>query len=536
MIELGSSGSSDAPSRRVHRLLIGLLIIGGLVRLPGVAWGVNWPDGFTSHHPDEYTHVANTDAIVSPLLAHTQRPYPLALGALAATPFLAYYAVQGQFGGPRIHIPWTIGTGRLISVTLGVAAILIVFLIGRDALDRRAGLFAAGLLALGGLHVTQSHFFLSDVPAATCTVLAVWLLWRDVTAGDGADHEALRWAAAAAGGAFALKLFVFVVPALLYAVLSRGPRLRRAVHASVFFVAGFTVPSLGFETPVTVYRAATGGVNYEYQFDRILAAVLYAVQLPSFLTFPLLFLALGGAVALVGRLAKATPAVRRHALVIFGAPPVIALAFVLLKLDHFPRHWVVLIPWAAVAGGWALARLTERLPRRAGAALVSGIFAWMAVAVIDSERFFIFEPRNDALRWLRAHVPEGTTVNWMGRRTPQGYTSVRWFVEGDPEYLLIEMGEANHSLSGVNWRNSYPSDARHVFDGRSDARVAAIQALFRGGSSYVEVARFTDSYVMPEYRLALALVGDRARSYVTEVVVFRRRAPTEGTSARGSGE
>jgi len=146
------------------------------------------------------------------------------------------------------------------------------------------------------------------------------------------------------------------------------------------------------------------------------------------------------------------------------------------------------------------------------------------VFVVDGERFFIFEPRNEALRWLRTNVPEGSSLNWMGRRTPDGYRSVRWQVEGEPDVLVLEMHEANNSLSGVNWRNSYPSDPRQVFDGRSADRVAAIQALFRGTSSYTAVARFSDTYVMPEYRLAMALLGDRSRSYISEVVIFRRRA------------
>jgi hypothetical protein len=61
-----------------------------------------------------------------------------------------------------------------------------------------------------------------------------------------------------------------------------------------------------------------------------------------------------------------------------------------------------------------------------------------------------------------------------------------------------------------------------VYDARSPERVAAIQSLFRGTSNYVEVARFSDDYVMPEFRVADALLGDRARNYITEAVVFSR--------------
>lgn len=523
----------------IRRWLIGALVVGALVRLPGVGWGVNWPEGFTIHHPDEYTHVANADAIISPFGPGTGVAYPKAMAAYAAAPYLLWYAARGSLGGPRVHLPWTVGAGRMVSVLFGIVAILIVFAIGRDALgDTRAGVIAAWLLALGGLHVTQSHFFLADVPAATWTLLAAWLLWRDLTRSGDQEHEALRWAAFAAGAAFALKLFVFVLPALAYAALARRPRWIRAAHAGIFFVAGAGFSSLGFETPASLYRAATAGVNYPFEFDRARGALLYAVQLPNILSLPLLVAALAGTWMLLRLLLAAPAPTRRHAAVVFGSVPLIGLLFILLKLDHFPRHWVFLIPWAAIAGGWFLARLSDRVTRtgRSAAFVLAPVLLWMAAFVIDGERHFIFEPRNEALRWLRHNVPEGSSVNWMGRRTPAGYRSMRWHVEGDPDVLVVEMHEANHSLSGVDWRNSYPTDLRQVFDGRTSERVTDIQALFRGTSeTYTRVARFEARYFMPEYRIAMALLGDRSRSYVSDIVIFKRRRAGPGARSRQGG-
>ena len=510
----------------IRRWLIGAVLVGALVRLPGVAWGVNWPDGFTSHHPDEYTHVANADAIITPFGPRTGVAYPKAMAAYAAFPYLLWYAAHGSFGGPRVHLPWIVGAGRMVSLLFGVATILLVFLIGRDALgDERAGVYAAWLMALGGLHVTQSHFFLADVPAVAWTLFAVWLLWRDLSQRGTAGHEALRWAAFAAGSAIALKLFVFVLPALAYAVLARPPRLLRAVHATVFMLTGLAVSSLGFETPATFYRAATIGAGNPVEFDRLRSAVLFLVEFPSIFSLPLLLLAAAGTWGLLRRVIAADGARRQDALVVFGSVPLVALTFILMKLDPFARHWLVMIPWAAIAGGWALARLTARLREhgRSPALILAPVFLWMAAFVVDGERFFIFEPRNDALRWLRGNVPPGTSLNWVGRHTPEGYRSVLWRAEGEPDALVFEMFEANQSLSGVNWRDSHPSDPRQVYAGRSAERVAAIQSLFQGTSGYTMVARFPDAYFMPEYRLSQALLGDRARNYITEVVVFKRR-------------
>lgn len=527
---------SRAGSPWMRRSLLAAVLVGLLVRLPGVAWGANWPDGFTSHHPDESTHLQNANAMISPLEPHADVPYPKAMAAYVAAPVLLWYAAHGQYGGPRLHVPWIIGPGRLVSVAFGIAAILLVFAVGRDALgDSRAGLAGAWLLALGGLHVTESHFFVADVPVTTWTLLSLWLTWRDLQEGPG-RNEYLRWAAFAAGAAFALKLFVLALPALAYAVVVKPQRLLRASHAAVFAAAGLLASSLGFDTPTTLYRTVTLGINAPFTFDRVRGAVLYLVELPSIFSLPLLLLAVSGTWLLARRLASTDAVTRRHALAVFGVAPVVALAFVLFKLDHFARHWVVLVPWAAIAGGWALARALDALQRRRRptALVLVPVFVWMAAFVIDAERFFILDPRNDAAHWLRSNVPEGSRVYWTWHRAPAGYQSARWFTDGNPDVLVVEMFEANNYLSGVDWRDSYPTDFRHILDGQTAERVAAVQSLFRGTSAYTAVARFPERYVMPEYRVAMTLLGDRARNGISEVVIFRRQAPAQ-TSSPASG-
>lgn len=505
------------------RWLRGALLIALLVRLPGVAWGLNWPDGFGLHHPDEYTHVQNADAIITPFGAQTGVAYPKATAAEAALPFLIWYAAHGHFGGPRVHLPFTVVTGRLVSVAYGVATVVIVFLIARDALrDRRAGVLGAWFLALGGLHVTQSHFFLADAPAAFWTLLAAWLLWRDLEHASGWEY--LGWGAFAAGAAFAFKLFVFAVPALVYTALRRAPRARRAACAVVFASAGITLASLGYDTPATFYRAATIGVNFPFHFSRLRAAELFAVQAPAIVSFPFLVAACAGTLLLVRRAAKSRSARSMDALAVFGSIPLVATMFILFKLDPWARHWVVLIPWAAIAAGYALSRAADirRTRGRRAALVIVPVFVWMLAFVVDAERYFVFEPRNAALRWMQANVARGASVDWVGRRTPRGFTSVRWMVDGKPDVLVLEMYEANNSLSGVNWRDSYPTDPSEVFDGRSRERVRAIQALFQGTSDYFTAATFAPRYIMPEYRLEDALLGDRSRNYISDIVIFKR--------------
>lgn len=511
----------------MKRWLATALVAGALLRLPGVAWGFNWPDGFAGHHPDEWTHLVNAEFVMNPQQSpRFDHPYPMALGAIVGAPVLLASVPQGHFGGTRPAVQWTMLAGRLVVVLFGVGAIFLVYLIGRDVLrSERVGVVAAGLLAVGGMHVTQSHFFVSDVPATTWLLLSLWLLWRDATSRADAGDEWLRWGAFFTGATFAMKLFVFSFPVLGLVALGKAPRWRRVVHATIFAVAGFLLSNLGFDPPTRLFRILAGGTNDPYVFDRGKAALLYLVQLPGIFSLPLLALSLAGAAVILRRawMDRAEPRAR-WGLLIFGLVPAINLMFIIFMLDHFPRHWVPLVPWAALAGALALVRLEGwlRIPRTLAPFVGVPVFLWMLALVVDGERGFLNDPRNSALGWLREAAPAGSTVYWSRHRAPTGYKDVRWQDEGNPDYLVIEMYDANNYLSGVDWRDSYPADPRGVFDVESPERLAAFQALFRGQLPYREVARFREGYVMPEHRLALRLVGDRARSYVTEVVVFRK--------------
>lgn len=97
-------------------------------------------------------------------------------------------------------------------------------------------------------------------------------------------------------------------------------------------------------------------------------------------------------------------------------------------------------------------------------------------------------------------------------------------VDSRPEILVTQAMDYNHYVSGIGWPNSYPPDVENVFGELSQERLELLQSIFRGTSAYREVARFTEGYVMPEYRLVDRLVGDRSRNYVSTIVIFRRDA------------
>jgi hypothetical protein len=485
------------------------------------------PSGFTIHHPDEWTHLVLAEPLIAPSDGARWTPrYPKGLAVMTAAPIVAARAVRGALHAGRPVIRDTVRVGRVVSVLLGVASIFIVFLLGRRITgDERVGLAAAWFLALGGLHVTQSHFFVADVPALFFTLLGLLLLLVDLDRGEEPGNEALRWAALSLGFAFGIKLFVAGMPSLALAVLLRRGRFRRATHAAVFFLAGFVIVNAGLFTPFDLLAAVRTGVNDPYTYDRAMGLLVYAIESPAIFGLPLLLLALGGTVMAVRRLLAGRKDRRVLATAaVIGLPLLVHAWHVTFSLDLFPRHIVVFIPFAAIAAGFALVRAGDALARgRIRPALLAlPVFAWMALFVFDGERPFIAEPRNEAYRWLEANVPEGTNIWWYYhslKRWPQ----MRFPRDGRPPYLVEEMMQANHILSGVGLRDSYPPDYHHVFDVLSQNEVDETQAVFKGESEYREVARFREGYFMPEYRWSDRMLGNRSRNYITELVIFERQ-------------
>ena len=98
-----------------------------------------------------------------------------------------------------------------------------------------------------------------------------------------------------------------------------------------------------------------------------------------------------------------------------------------------------------------------------------------------------------------------------------GYPAVK------PRWLVMEMHNANHYLSGLGMRKSYPRDYGRIFDAMTQEWVDAHQAIFEGTAGYEEVARFGEGYFMPEFVLTDELLGNRSRNYLAEVVIFERK-------------
>lgn len=530
-----------AMERREIILLATAVLIALLARLPGVWWSSNFPPGWFGHHPDEYTHVLHAQRLINRYQpAHNKNsieiglndpwaagygitPYPKGLAVHVAAPMIAARILSGTASDPPPPSAGIIPAGRVISALYGAATVVTVFLLARLLFSTPAvPLLAAWIMALGGLHVSQSHFFLSDVPALFWFLLGLVFLWRDQASTQIPNPRLLAAAAFCLGIAFGMKLLLASVPSLGIAVLMKPGRIWRAVLAVAFFQFGVFFINAGFYTPLDFYETVFRGISDPHSFSRLASALLYVIQLPAIVSFPLFLASAIGSVSLAVRLVRLRDTVlKRRILIVIALPLVLHLVLILFKLDHFPRHLTLFIPWIAMSGAWALKMCMDylynrmRIPRPA---VLAVFFAYLAVFVYDGEKGYIQEPRNGAARWVLQNIDKGSTVWWYYHSLP-GYKSAV-FPDVRPDVIVEEMHHANHYLSGMGLRNSLPKDYRNIFDSRSQQQVDAFQSLFTGETEYREAARYSENYFMPEYTLTDRLIGNRSRNYLAEVVVF----------------
>jgi hypothetical protein len=298
-------------------------------------------------------------------------------------------------------------------------------------------------------------------------------------------------------------------------------------------LAGFILINSAAYTPHDIFKTLfKGGVSSSHHPSSLSSLLLYLVELPSVVSLPVLILAAGGSYSLIKQFSKSHLHPR-----LFSPLTIICLSLsfnvllTLFRLDHFPRHLLPFIPWISIFAAWGLHKVSDKLAEKKLSPYLAilPIFVYLALFVYDGERVFIEEPRNEAARWILKNVAQGTPIYW---RTPDhlnGYPYVHFPTQGRPPVLVIQMDRANHYLSGMGLRNSYPRDYRSIFNAESQVRIEGLQAVFKGTSEYREVARFKEGYFMPEYVLVDKLIGNRSRNYVAEIVIFlKRNEPVSG--------
>ena len=482
--------------------LAGVLLLTLLLRAWGLTWGLPSATHFFSYHPDESVvleYAMGMNAFTGHLLPHFYRYGSLQLYLVNFANSLAFV-----FGAADIvpkpfaqwHDAWArlYLIGRVLTVGMGVGTVWATYALGLRLWGRRAGLLAAGLLAVTPLHAQQGHWLTVDVPAAFWGTLSLLCAAKALEPAPGpAARRAVLWAGVLAGLAAATKynMALMLAPVLAACLLIRRPAWMGVGLAAFAVAFVLACPGCVLETALFLshVRAEAIHVSREpgptFQGTGNGFAYLFLHTLSAGLGWPALLLALAAAVYAGYRRAPGD-----KLLAAFAVPYGIVIS---LAAVRYARYAVPLLPLLALWSGRLLADWSRAArPAVRGAGIMAGAAAALLTAGYCAQivrPMTQTDPRDGALAWLRAHAPPAA---------PIGFAAQPWFGTPpvSPYFTLPQPG---------GWRRFVsPADAaRIVYNGTNwDAGL-----LRRVRPPYVLLSEY-------DYRDALRLREPAALSYL----------------------
>ena len=158
---------------KTHPYLLILLVIALAYRFSGIFWGLP-PFSPKPYHPDEPKIIEGALNFPQDIFQRVDLRYPTGLHyllGLLTWPAKKLIEFLGEDPFPFIYL-----SGRLLSITLGTATILLVYLLARKFYGKTLALVAAIALAFSMYHVTNSAWATTDVATSFFLVLYLYLL------------------------------------------------------------------------------------------------------------------------------------------------------------------------------------------------------------------------------------------------------------------------------------------------------------------------------------------------------------------------
>ena len=394
--------------------------------------------------------------------------------------------------------------GRAVTAMFGTASVWVAHRAGLYW-GRLTALIAAVMLAVMPLHVRESHYTLTDVPATFFVVVTLLLSLR--------AHErstlwsfALAGAAAGLAGATKYNAGLAVIMPLIACAMTPAARPSRGL-AATWVVAGAMIAFLigapytlldlpnflnGFARLASEYRAPANTINPGWY--------VYLKLLRTSLHWPASLIVLAGLVLGCVRTALGPDRLKWMLLVAFS---VLYFFFVSHQNIYFGRYLLPMVPSLALLGAAAIVWMIDAMRRRgvpaAARQAVTALVTLLAIVPpaytsisgnIEEGRVWTTE---QAYRWIVANVPKGSTIYIEGSVTfqlPTDYPSTH-------VVLLRRKGDAaSFKRDGVEYvvassqQYGQYADSAH----QSSTEYLYYQRLFEDTK---ELARFTPSAEHP---------------------------------------
>jgi hypothetical protein len=420
------------------------LLLAVVLRVWGVGYGLPYP-----YHVDEPTYVSAALNLGAGTIG--KQPNPTGYSNILFGEFAAYYLagrVTGLFpstaafeqayrSDPSVFLL----LGRLTSILLGAATVLVVYGLGkRSANQSIGGLLAALFLAVSFLHVRDSHYGVPDVPATFFISLSVLLC---LLAAQTRAKKYFALAAATTAYAIATKWNVWpvMIPLIIAAIMglrAPSPRANRRAWWSImivvamFFFIGFALggfelmlkPGVYLEYALREAQAGeAGGFGY-WQIDTLPGWLFYGKTLLYGIGPVLLILTALGLTHRIRMVVKE----RDTTSLLLIAFPVLYFLFMGATQHYFARYTLPLVPFAAVLAADIIAATVMRWRpgrERLATGLTIGVVA-IAIALpfvnsLQHDALLVqTDTRTLAKEWIEANIPAGAKLaaDWQTHTPP----------------------------------------------------------------------------------------------------------------------
>lgn len=413
------------PSKRLATfgLLAAILTVGSAFRLTNIGFGLPG-----MYDPDEPIFMIVALKMLSQGTLNPGwfgHPGSTTITLIAAIDAAVAYAgiVMGDYANPvafakaayadpaMLFLP-----ARLAMALFGMLCVALTYLVGRRLHGRAAGLMAAALLALNGLHISWSQVIRTDIMASAFMLASLLFALRVAEQGRARDYG---WAGIFAGFAIATKWpAATIVVAIIGAYAWRRTRgeFRLLVFAGAATLGGVFIasPYIFLDWP-TVIANATGEMKPGHltQSGRGLFGNL------GFYTKQALWSSMGW-VGLAAVAIGLVVSVRQNRLALYTSIPAAAAFLLLISSQNMVwTRWVLpALPFLCVAAGAAFAagisvlsgRVQPGMRNALVAALGTLLLAPSVAGAVNQQRERANDTRTAALRWVEANIPAGSTV------------------------------------------------------------------------------------------------------------------------------
>ena len=457
-------------------------IIGAAFRLCGIGWELPGKLHKFTYHPDEIFQVGSIINL-NPFALKLDPGffnYPSGYMNLASAVMRLAEAYGMKIDDASVYL-----IARLVTASLGILTIPVIYLLGRRLFGFAVGLIACLIYAIMPLCIVHSHFATVDVPSAfwtTCAILAAAAILSKPTTKN--CIIAGLAAGIAAGTKYNCALVLLSVLTAIVISKRNNPK-GNVVLSVVISIIGTIIGLLVASPGILIWpNKYVSGFLYELGHAAAGHGLVFAGRGPGWLDVLSSAFGFGlGVPILAASLLAVALAITRHRredwmILAFAVPYFMLIAFSQVR---FTRYAIPLMPPVAVLIARLMIEIYELLHHqrvriaKVGWALCSiGIIVYTILyAAALTKLFTMPDPRNQAFKWLKEDAPPSTSV---------GLATVPWFysppytpeinglpsawdrykeMSKSPWRLVIGTGENKGNLP--SWQASVPATDRPMY-------------------------------------------------------------------------